>query len=567
MLAAEVVCFLGKPLSAEQEQLKGLAVQALLRLSQQPVGAAQLGGSSSVSSDNTAHALITAVGQRVVALAGSCQPESEDSKTLLAALQLLTEYTDAAARPSVAVQLVRQCLPGLQALMGVLQASGLDAACWSTHTWQLLHAVVLLAAAACRRCEDAEAGRGLLALLLGDQQVAALLASAGSHMLLQPERAQGGTLAQRSRAAALQRDLLQLFAALAALAGRQPPCVQGPHHFRDTEGRAASRVSLASSGLDGSSSSRCGPAGPGQDLLLGEAMVEARGGGDVCILARVPCRGGIASYARAHVHGLGRIPRDTGARSAATLPTGATATCLQASALAEVSPGGTLFSSLGSSSARTLAWCSASWTTRPATAVAVPAAAPSTEQGAGQGPRRGRHPNPGLPDHRQLALRPLPRRRTCGCARACWSCCARCSAPQAAPLQQTSLFQVGMFTRCGLTSPTACLLGSAVVVLCPCNMPPAPMSRCLKRPALPPAPPADFYVRFHFVQFLKLYHNPHRDHQALFLCRQHMDILLVLAANKSPHIRHRFHQLSGGSAQPARASRLPTVPPRTCCLW
>ena len=57
--------------------------------------------------------------------------------------------------------------------------------------------------------------------------------------------------------------------------------------------------------------------------------------------------------------------------------------------------------------------------------------------------------------------------------------------------------------------------------------------------------PADFYIRFHFIQFLKLYHNPQRDHQALFLCRQHMSVLLVLAANRSPHIRHRFHQLSG----------------------
>lgn len=60
-----------------------------------------------------------------------------------------------------------------------------------------------------------------------------------------------------------------------------------------------------------------------------------------------------------------------------------------------------------------------------------------------------------------------------------------------------------------------------------------------------PTPHADYYIRFHFIQFLKLYHNPARDHQALFLCRQHMDILLVLAASKAPHIRHRFHQLSG----------------------
>lgn len=59
---------------------------------------------------------------------------------------------------------------------------------------------------------------------------------------------------------------------------------------------------------------------------------------------------------------------------------------------------------------------------------------------------------------------------------------------------------------------------------------------------------ADFYIRFHFIQFLKLYHNPQRDHQALFLCRQHMDTLLVLAGCKAcPHIRHRFHQLSGAS--------------------
>lgn len=259
-------------LSADQEQLKSLAVQALLRLSQQPVGAAGSGGSDSVSSSGgtAAHALIAAVGQRVNFLAAASQPESEGRATLLAALQLLTEYANAAAHPSAAAQLVKHCLPGLQALTGVLQASGLDAACWSSHTWQLLHAVVLLAAAACRRCEDAEAGRGLLALLVGDQQVAALLASAGSHVLLQPEQARGSTLAQRSRAAALQRDLLQLFAALAGLAGRQPPCVQGPHHPRESEGRAVSRVSMASSGLEGGSTSRGGPPGPGQDLLLGE---------------------------------------------------------------------------------------------------------------------------------------------------------------------------------------------------------------------------------------------------------------------------------------------------------
>ncbi len=61
--------------------------------------------------------------------------------------------------------------------------------------------------------------------------------------------------------------------------------------------------------------------------------------------------------------------------------------------------------------------------------------------------------------------------------------------------------------------------------------------------ARPPAP-ADHYVRFHFIQLLKLYHNPQRDHQALFLCRQHIDLLLAMARAGVPHIRQRFHQLS-----------------------
>ncbi|KAL4536328.1 hypothetical protein Ndes2526A_g05859 [Nannochloris sp. 'desiccata'] len=55
---------------------------------------------------------------------------------------------------------------------------------------------------------------------------------------------------------------------------------------------------------------------------------------------------------------------------------------------------------------------------------------------------------------------------------------------------------------------------------------------------------ADHYVRFHFIQFLKLYHNPDRDHQATFLCRQHMAVLVALAGSSAPHVRHRFQQLS-----------------------
>ena len=57
---------------------------------------------------------------------------------------------------------------------------------------------------------------------------------------------------------------------------------------------------------------------------------------------------------------------------------------------------------------------------------------------------------------------------------------------------------------------------------------------------------SDYYIRMHFVQFLKLYHNPTRDHQALFLCRKHMEVLLALSTTHGslPHIRHRFLQLS-----------------------
>jgi len=55
---------------------------------------------------------------------------------------------------------------------------------------------------------------------------------------------------------------------------------------------------------------------------------------------------------------------------------------------------------------------------------------------------------------------------------------------------------------------------------------------------------ADHYVRFHFIQFLKLYHNPDRDHQAVFLCRQHITVLVALAGSSAPHVRHRFQQLS-----------------------
>ncbi|GAB4821632.1 hypothetical protein N2152v2_008678 [Parachlorella kessleri] len=54
----------------------------------------------------------------------------------------------------------------------------------------------------------------------------------------------------------------------------------------------------------------------------------------------------------------------------------------------------------------------------------------------------------------------------------------------------------------------------------------------------------DFYIQFHFIQFLKLYHNPQRDHQARALCKKHMEVLLALASSKLPHSRKRFQQLS-----------------------
>lgn len=264
VLSVEVLGLLGT--SQEQlRQLRQLAVEALQRLSQRPAAGGQAAGGGGASQ----HVLVAAVGARLTSLTVGGMPEGEARAEVLALLQLLTDYAAAVRQPSVAAAVVQYCLAGLQSLLGMLQASGLDAAAWPTATWQLLHPLVLLLAAVCRRCEHAEAGRGLLSLLLADQQVSGMLTSAASHVLLQPEApGGGGSLAQRSRTAALQRDLLQLFAALATLVGRQPAMVTQPHD--QPSERAPSRLSLSSSayeegGRDG------GEAGPGYDLLLGEA--------------------------------------------------------------------------------------------------------------------------------------------------------------------------------------------------------------------------------------------------------------------------------------------------------
>lgn len=296
VLAVEVVGLLGTA-QEQLRQLRQLAVEALQRLAQRPVTAAAVRQGSNSGNGSEAHVLVAAAGQRLVSLAGKGVPEGEARAELLALLQLLTEYAAAVPQPSVAAAVVRHCLRGFQALLGTLQAGGIDAAVWPAPAWQLLHALVPLLAAVCRRCEDSNAGRDILALLLGDQQAALMLAGAASHVLLLPEqqpvtpaavpgkasgKASGSTpanIAQRSRMAALQRDLLQMFAALASLVGRQPACVAQPHHPRDSE-RAASRLSMSSAAFDDLSPSRDGrdgeqPAGPGQDLLLGELSLES----------------------------------------------------------------------------------------------------------------------------------------------------------------------------------------------------------------------------------------------------------------------------------------------------
>jgi hypothetical protein len=247
--------------------------------------------------------LVAAAGRRLDALVGDGRLDGEARSELLALLQLLTDYTAAVQQSSVAGAVVQHCLRGLQSLMGVLQASGLDPASWQPPAWQLLQSLVQLLAAVCRRCEagEAEAGRGMLSLLLADQQVAAMLAGAASHMLLVPDQMLlGSSFVQRSRAAGLQRDLLQLFAALAALAGRQPPCVQQPHNARDSgRGGAASRHSLASSGgVDGQATSRAAQPGPAQDLLLGALLASLASSASCFVL---PGPGLLAGITSAHV--------------------------------------------------------------------------------------------------------------------------------------------------------------------------------------------------------------------------------------------------------------------------
>lgn len=274
MLAVEVVGLLG----TTQEQLRHLrqlAVEALQRLAQRPVapGAPAQPGVAAAGDAADAHVLVAAAGKQLASLTGDGVPERESRTEVLALLHLLTEYASAVQLPSVAAAVVRHCLRGFQSLLGTLQAVGLDAALWPAPAWQLLDALVVLLAAVCRRCEDAEAGRGLLALLLGDRETAAMLSNAASHVLLLPEQQGVGaaSMAQRSRTAAMQRDLLQLFAALTALVGRQPPCVHQPHHSRES-GRAASRVSMSS--LEDAGTGRdASEQGPGRDLLLGERHV------------------------------------------------------------------------------------------------------------------------------------------------------------------------------------------------------------------------------------------------------------------------------------------------------
>ena len=265
VLAVEVLGLAGTRQPAEHRLLKQLALQALRRLSQRP------------GTDLAAcHPLVTGAGARLQQTLGRGGSITEAaSAEACRLLQLLTEYTAAAQAGSAAAAVMQHCLPGLQALLGmVMGTAGMEPSEWPTSCWQLFHGMVALLGPVCQLAEDAEAGRALLGLLLADRQAATLLANVGDLLFLEPEAARPAAEAYRGSTPALQRDLLQLFTSLAGVVGRLPPLtVQQQQQQEGDTSRAASRTSLLSisSGVDELAPTGDNPlADPGNDLLLGE---------------------------------------------------------------------------------------------------------------------------------------------------------------------------------------------------------------------------------------------------------------------------------------------------------
>lgn len=436
--------------------------------------------------------------------------EATDVLTLLAEYQQQVKCTGASAA------LIQHCMTGLQAAFGVIQAGGTEPLEWPLHSWKLLHAWVLVLGPACNSVGRVDktggsggggassqgggegwagTGRSLLSLILGDHSTAAILLATAELALLQPPPCSyTNKFSYSEHLPALQHDILVFFVGLAGMISRQPAV----HSFCDSM-----------------------PSSSYADLYNTSS--------------RSPLTGDIANQ----MAGL-------------RLNSSSTFTGFHASGTSTANGGGP-----------------AGVTSPPSTGKHSNSGIHSTQQ---QQQQQSRDPAQDvlLPSQRP-GRRPLTRRH----ALHFFSFLVTPSSGFAAKIleaEATTTNTTGASNRSSAaTTPKPhsqqhnqhhysngaggfkgdgrsprCLPGEAIRLR-------GTVLDFLKEtlgatgsPYTADKATSDYYIRLHFIQFLKLYHNPYRDHQALFLCRKHIDVLLALATEHSDivHIRQRFLHLS-----------------------
>jgi hypothetical protein len=447
----------------------------------------------------------------VSAASGNCSTGGKITPTIITeatdVLNLLAEYQHRVKCSGASAAVIQHCLTGLQAAFGVTEAAGIEPLEWPLHSWKLLHALVLVLGSACNsvgRVDEttcgassqgggggggwAGTGRSLLSLILGDHSTAAMLLATAELALLQPPlSSHNNKFTYSEHLPALQHDILVFFVGLAGLISRQPAV----HSFHD------SMPSSSYADLHNTNS-------------------------------RSPLTGDIANQ----MAGL----------------------------------------RLNSSSSSSFTGFHARGTT---------AADHSGPVGVTSPPSNGKHSNgwmhstqqqqqnrdPGqdvlLLGHRP-GRQPLTRRHALHFfsflvtpssgfaakileAEATTGASNTSSAPTTLkPHSQQHYYSNGAGVLKGDGRSPRCLPGEAIRLR-------GILLDFLKQtlgatgsPYAADKATSDYYIRLHFIQFLKLYHNPYRDHQALFLCRKHIEVLLTLATEHSDvvHIRQRFLHLS-----------------------
>lgn len=286
VLAAELLRLAGKQQGgsatpAPPPQLKQLCISALLNLSpaRQELQHPQQQQTQRLRTSKGVmpHVFIAIASSRLLYLLSGSGSSTTHHGEASAILRLVADYLEAAQSPSVVAPASRHFTPALQAVLGVVQSGGSNAAEWRAMHWQLFHAALRTLAPLYTMCSGGDAGRALLALLLGDRQTAAMVTGAAEYVLLHPppERrfCYGGQLVP------LQRDMLQCLAALIGMIGRLPALPSpSPTHAQDPPGDGASRaislLRISSTASGPSATARSGgeegSGDPGHDVLLGK---------------------------------------------------------------------------------------------------------------------------------------------------------------------------------------------------------------------------------------------------------------------------------------------------------